>query len=83
MEIIKQILELANGNDTKKTRIQHKANLSYYQMKEYLPFLLGRHFLRYDLDTQTFKTTEKGLRFLGTYNQFDDLETEAKYVHIW
>ena len=27
--------------------------------------------LRYDLDKQTFKTTEKGLRFLDAYNHMD------------
>jgi predicted transcriptional regulator len=75
MEIIKQILELANGNDTKKIKIQYKANLSYYQLKEYLPFLMGSDFLSYHLDTRTFKTTEKGLRFLDTYNQFDHFKT--------
>jgi predicted transcriptional regulator len=40
-------------------------------MKEYLTVLTDRDLLRYDLDTQTFKTSEKGLRFLEAYNQMD------------
>ncbi|MDQ3969188.1 MAG: hypothetical protein M3275_12430 [Thermoproteota archaeon] len=28
--------------------------------------------LRYDADAQTFKTTEKGLRFLNTYNRIGE-----------
>jgi predicted transcriptional regulator len=29
--------------------------------------------LSYNVDTQTFKTTEKGLRFLDTCNKMDDM----------
>jgi predicted transcriptional regulator len=29
--------------------------------------------LSYDLAKQTFKTTEKGVRFLKTYNQLDQI----------
>lgn len=70
-DIVNHILEAANGNDTKKTNIMLKAFLSYYQLKEYLTVLTDRDLLRYDLDTRTFKTTEKGLRFLDAYNQMD------------
>jgi predicted transcriptional regulator len=38
--------------------------------------LTEKDLLRYDKDTQTFKTTEKGLRFLDTYNQMDDMIKE-------
>jgi predicted transcriptional regulator len=69
IEIISQILEAANGSDTKKTKLMYKANLSHNQLKEYLRILSERDFLHYDFDTHTFKTTEKGLRFLDTYNQ--------------
>jgi predicted transcriptional regulator len=69
IEIISQILEAANGSDTKKTKLMYKANLSHNQLKEYLRILSERDFLRYDLDTHTFKTTEKGLKFLDAYNQ--------------
>ena len=33
--------------------------------------------LRYDENTRTFKTTEKGLRFLEAYNQMDSMVKSA------
>jgi predicted transcriptional regulator len=47
----------------------YKALLNYAQMKQYLMLLTHNSLLSYDLNTRTFKTTEKGLRFLYTYNQ--------------
>ncbi len=67
-DIISQILEAANGGVT-QTKIMYKALLNYAQMKQYLMLLTQNGLLSYDLDTRTFKTTEKGLRFLYTYNQ--------------
>ena len=73
MEIISQILEIANGSSVTKTKIMYKALLSHHQLKEYLTLLTGSDLLSYDLDTETFKTTEKGVRFLKIYNQMDEL----------
>lgn len=73
IEIISQILEIANGGVTCKTRIMYKANLSYSQLKEYLRTLSDKDLLSYDLDTRTFKTTERGLRFLKTYSHLNDI----------
>jgi predicted transcriptional regulator len=42
-------------------------------MKEHLRILTQNGLLSYDLDTQTLKTTEKGLRFLETYKQMDSM----------
>ena len=72
IDIISQILEVANGGGVTKANIMYKAFLSYAQMKEYLTIVTESDLLRYDIDTQTFKTTEKGLRFLKTYNQMGD-----------
>jgi predicted transcriptional regulator len=71
IDILSHILEVANGNDAKKIRIMNKANLSYVQLKEYLLLLIENDLLCYNLDRRTFKTTEKGLRFLDTYNHID------------
>ena len=71
IEIISQILETANGGVTSKIKIMSKVNLSYAQLKEYLQVLTQNSLLSYDLDTQTFRTTEKGLRFLHIYNQME------------
>ncbi len=59
----------AQGADTKKTKIMYKASLSDQALNEYLEILTDSDLLRYRLDIRTFKTTEKGLRFLETYNK--------------
>ena len=73
IEILHQILEAANGGITSKMKIMYKANLSYAQLKGYLMTLSDKDLLSYDLDTSSFKTTEKGLRFLKAYNYLDDM----------
>ena len=74
IDIVSHVLEVANvGDDTTKTRIMYKANLSHDQLKEYLTVLTERDLLSYDLDSHTFKTTEKGLRFLEIYNRMDGM----------
>jgi predicted transcriptional regulator len=76
IEIISQILETANGGITSKIKIMYEANLSYAQLKDYLMTLSDKDLISYDLDTRTFKTTEKGLRFLEIYNKLDDVMRE-------
>ncbi len=73
IDIISQILEVANGGNATRSKILYKGFLSYAQMKEYLTVLTKTDLLSYDLDTHTFKTTEKGLRFLDIYNQMDGM----------
>jgi predicted transcriptional regulator len=71
-DIISEILEAANGGIT-QTKIMYKVLLNYAQMKQYLMVLTHNGLLSYELETRTFKTTEKGLRFLYTYNQMYDM----------
>ena len=73
IDIISKILQAANGGGAAKTKIMYQAFLSYAQMKDYLMLLTQNDLLSYDLNTRTFKTTEKGLRFLETYNQMDGM----------
>jgi predicted transcriptional regulator len=73
IEIIGQILETANGGYATKTKIVYSTFLNYSQLKEYLTILTEGGLLSYDSLTQTFKTTEKGLRFLYTYNQVNHM----------
>ena len=73
IEIIGQILETANGGCATKTKIVYSTFLNYSQLKEYLTILTEGGLLSYDSLTQTFKTTEKGLRFLYTYNQVNHM----------
>jgi predicted transcriptional regulator len=81
-EIAIQILEAANGGSgsssgsddgSTKSEIMYKAFISHGQLEEYLMVLTESDLLRYDFLRHTFKTTEKGLRFLKTYNQMDKI----------
>jgi predicted transcriptional regulator len=74
IDIISLILQAANGDDyATKTKIMYKVFLNYTQLKEFLTVLTESDLLRYDFLRHTFKTTEKGLRFLKTYNQMDKI----------
>lgn len=77
IDIIGQILEVANGGNATKTKIMYKALLGYDQLKDYLRLLAKSDLLHYDFVTQTFKTTEKGLRFLKFYNEISDVIRES------
>lgn len=73
-EILSLILQIANGyNNVTVTKIMNRALLSYNQMKEHLMFLTEKDLLRYEKESGTFKTTEKGLRFLQIYSRMEDM----------
>jgi len=73
IEIFSKILEAANGGGVRKTKIMNKANLSFNQLKEHVILLTERDLIYYEKETQSFKTTEKGLRFLQIYSEIDDM----------
>jgi predicted transcriptional regulator len=83
-EIITRILEIVNEGSSfgdeglSRTKIMYKAFLSHAQLKEYLMILTERDLLRYDVQTRTFKTTEKGLIFLKAYDEIDQLVKERE-----
>jgi predicted transcriptional regulator len=78
IEIIGDILKAANGGNATRSKLTYKTFLSYAQMKEYPSVLTEKDLIRYDEDTQTFKTTEKGLSFLDTYNLIGDMIKEQR-----
>jgi predicted transcriptional regulator len=71
-ELVSHILEAANGGAT-KTKIMYKAFLSYAQLKEYLNLLIENGLIDYDSTGATYRTSPKGLRYLGLYSQMDKL----------
>ena len=81
-EIMSQILEAANGGST-KTKIMYKAFLSFIQLREFLTVLTQNGLLNYDAATETFKTTEKGLRFLNAYKQLGDMMNPQQQREIF
>ena len=72
-EIVCNILDAANGEEATKTKIMYAAFLSYEQLKEYLSILRENNLIEYIDGTQTFKTTEKGLKFLKMHNEIGEL----------
>jgi predicted transcriptional regulator len=84
IDIISHILETINSGVTTKIKIMVKANLSYVQLKDYLMTLYDKDLLNYNPDTHTFRTTEKGFRFLEIYYKLDDiLREEGQQQQIW
>ena len=75
MDIISRILEAANGESggATRTRIMYNAFLSHSQLKQYLSNLADNELVQYDSLSQTFQTTEKGLKFLRTYSEMDEM----------
>ena len=78
IDILSQILEAANGRRVTKMKMMYKAALSYVQLKEHLTVLTEKDLIHYDEYTQTFKTTEKGLRFLDLCNQINEMIKEEE-----
>ena len=70
-EIVAQILKVANSrtDGITKTRIMYSLFLSYDSLQEYLSMLVQNGLLEYLPVPQTYKTTEKGLKFLTLYEQ--------------
>lgn len=81
-EITIHILEVVKGYGDNEglslTNIMNKLFLSHEQTKEYLMLLIEDDLLSYDSTMRTFKTTEKGLTFLQSYNKMDQALKEQE-----
>jgi predicted transcriptional regulator len=72
-EIIAQILESANGNRVRLTKIIYDVYLSHTKTKGYLMGLIEKGLIEYLDGEKTFKTTAKGMTFLRIHNIVQDL----------
>jgi predicted transcriptional regulator len=72
IDIICDILEVANGGGVTQTRITYDAFLTFLQVKKFMAVLTERNLVQYDRNTRTFKTTEKGIRLLHAYNELGE-----------
>ena len=72
-EIIAQILESANGDRVRITRIMYDVYLSYVLTKEYVRLLIEKGLMKYLDGERTFKTTDKGMNFLRIHNKVQGL----------
>ena len=79
-EIVCNILDAANGGGITKTKIMYTGFLSYAQLNEYLTILVDNNLIEYLDGTQTFKTTEKGLNYLKTHNQIEELLQQSSTI---
>ena len=83
-EIVTRILEIINDGcsfgdgGVSKTKIMNKAFLNHAQLQEYLVMLTEKDLISYDGQTRTFKTAEKGLRFLKAYNEINQRMKEQE-----
>ncbi len=79
-EIVYHILQVVKdeGDGALKTKIMYNALLSYTQLKEYLAVMMDTDLLQYESGTQRYKITEKGLRFLGIYDQIGTIMEENR-----
>lgn len=80
-EIIAQILESANGNRVRLTKIMYDVYLSHALTKEYVRLLIEKGLIEYLDGERTFKTTEKGMYFLRIHNRVHGLIVGTPTMH--
>jgi len=71
-EITNIMLEAAKTG-AGKTKIMYSANLSYTQLTGYLYYLQQNGLIKHEADTRTYKSTEKGLKFLNLSSKLNKL----------
>jgi predicted transcriptional regulator len=71
-EIIDSMLRSIRSGAT-KTHIMYRAYMSYSQLKEYLKLLEERQLIKYEVGSQLYVLTEKGLRFMNAYDKINEL----------
>ena len=72
-ELTAQILETANGNGVRLSKIMYDGYLSHTATKEYLGLLIEKGLIEYLDGERIFKTTEKGMNFLRIHNRVQEL----------
>ena len=70
-EIIAKILQSANGNRVRLTKIMYDVYLSHSLTREYVRFLIEKGLMEYIDGERTFKTTGKGMNFLHIHRRVD------------
>jgi len=85
LSVVSLILEVSSNNDddAKKktvtaTKIMYNTLLNHPRLKEYWSDLTELGLLEYDITNNTFKPTEKGLRFLETFGELDQRAREEQ-----
>jgi len=71
--IASSILNVARAGNATKTRLMYGSFLSFAQINEYLSFLLSNGLVVRSQETRIYGLTEKGMRFLRTYEELSQL----------
>jgi predicted transcriptional regulator len=71
-EIIAVILQTVSAGSS-ITKIMYNAYLSYTLVRKYLGFLMENDMIRYEGKSHLYKITEKGKRFLQTYEEINKM----------
>ncbi len=72
-DIIGLLLNAADGGRASKTKLMYSAFISFNQLREYLSLLVENGLIQYEEGTHTYRTTEKGIRFLHLQNKIDEV----------
>jgi predicted transcriptional regulator len=77
LEIIDLVLSVCDKG-TLKTHVMYKCNLNSKQVQQYLDFVVSRSLIEVrqdpvDLKRITYKTTERGRRFMRSYNELAEI----------
>lgn len=86
LNIISLLLEVSSNNSVDRTRrqdlippnIMYNTLLNNSRLKEYWTGLTELGLLEHDISSNTFKTTEKGLRFLEVFSELDQRAREEQ-----
>jgi predicted transcriptional regulator len=76
-EILAEILEIANGNTVRISKIIQYSNIPHNLLKEYLAELITNDLLEYREIERTYKTSPIGVHFISIHNQMNELMTTA------
>jgi len=81
VEILAEILEIANGNNVNISKIIRYSNTPYELLKQHLSQLISNGLLEYHESQRTYRTGYRGVYFVSKYNQMKGLMTiSAKRV---
>ena len=63
---------LQMAKELTKTNLMYSAFISFNQLREYLSLLVENGLIEYEEGKHTYRTTEKGIRFLQLQNKTDE-----------
>jgi len=81
-DIIGLLLNAANGGRATKTKLMYSAFISFNQLREYLSLLVENGLIQYEEGTHTYRTTEKGIRFLHIQNKIDEVAPIQREIKL-